>query len=541
MPGLQNLLSTVPRDTIQQISLRVHTIECIGYLLTSIKDNKELFQKDSTVIMNSLIGMQKQFSQEKDDLHHPPILIVYGQIAEAMQGDFSHYLPLVFPYVFQGLTLSIEAKIDEPLSAQTKNNTTNGKIQKVTFDLHMLGGLKTLELNTAALEQKIEAFHSLYQIANATKTSFYPYAQQTLDVLLEHMSYRNSKAIKENSIKTLVTILQALPIQERTVALNKIVPKVIQQFQNAIKIQNDEEIVLLQANLAECFKTIQSQETLNTEFGTQILQCLSESLSLCKLLKKDVKKEYANEDMDEATQEEFEEKYDEANEIMQNMIDIIGQIVRLFPTLENVVVNSILPDFFEVFTKENSTDSELNTSLCTFDEFLQYCSVQLFSKAFPDILTKFIDLAKNYQDSNVKQSSVFGIGLCAKRASVEQFTPFLNLALETLNELYTSSQSTVFENVIACIFKIALYQINDQGLKNNLFLKSFEKMPIKEDLEEACNLHELLCVLYKEQNQAFVDIMPQVKNTLLNIGNWQQQNIKTFILNEESQKYIQTL
>jgi len=28
-------------------------------------------------------------------------------------------------------------------------------------------------------------------------------------------------------------------------------------------------------------------------------------------------------------------------------------------------------------------------------------------------------------------------------------------------------------------------------------IKVLEKLPIKEDLEEACNLHEFLCFLYK--------------------------------------------
>jgi len=35
-----------------------------------------------------------------------------------------------------------------------------------------------------------------------------------------------------------------------------------------------------------------------------------------------------------------------------------------------VVTNSVLPDFFEVFGKENASDYEINGSLCTFDEFL---------------------------------------------------------------------------------------------------------------------------------------------------------------------------
>lgn len=56
------------------------------------------------------------------------------------------------------------------------------------------------------------------------------------------------------------------------------------------------------------------------------------------------------------------------------MIDLIAQTVRVFPSQENVIMNSLLPDFFAVFSKESASDNELNSALCAFDEFFSYCS-----------------------------------------------------------------------------------------------------------------------------------------------------------------------
>lgn len=40
------------------------------------------------------------------------------------------------------------------------------------------------------------------------------------------------------------------------------------------------------------------------------------------------------------------------------------------------------------------------------------------------MMRRFIDFAKEYENNDVKQSSVFGIGVVAKRATVSQFQPF---------------------------------------------------------------------------------------------------------------------
>ena len=68
--------------------------------------------------------MQNNPNMEKDDMHHAPILVVYGQIAEALQEEFSIYLPLVFPHVLRALNISIDAKIEETL---TNNKVVSGK------------------------------------------------------------------------------------------------------------------------------------------------------------------------------------------------------------------------------------------------------------------------------------------------------------------------------------------------------------------------------------------------------------------------------
>lgn len=67
----------------------------MGYLLTAVRKNSEIFLRDSEIIMTALLSMQADAKMENDDPHHSPILVVYGQVADAMKENFAKYLPAV--------------------------------------------------------------------------------------------------------------------------------------------------------------------------------------------------------------------------------------------------------------------------------------------------------------------------------------------------------------------------------------------------------------------------------------------------------------
>lgn len=89
---------------------------------------------------------------ENDDPHHPPILVVYGQIAESMKEGFAKYLPAVMERVIASTYIDIAAVTEDTIDGSSKKDYDKTKLAKVNLDLGMFGGLKTLQLNTALLE-----------------------------------------------------------------------------------------------------------------------------------------------------------------------------------------------------------------------------------------------------------------------------------------------------------------------------------------------------------------------------------------------------
>ena len=120
-----------------------------------------------------------------------------------MKEGFAKYLPSVANRVLQSAQIAIDAITEDAISDTPNQDYDKTKIAKVNLDLGLFGGLKTLQLNTAALEQKIEAFHTLFNISNSTKTAFLPYVEAALPVVMEHISFKNSRDISETAIKTI--------------------------------------------------------------------------------------------------------------------------------------------------------------------------------------------------------------------------------------------------------------------------------------------------------------------------------------------------
>lgn len=83
MPGLKKLTGAVGGDTQQQSIIRNLTVECIGFLLTSIKDNQQMFASECQTIMESLLTMEN--SIDTDDALHSAMFKVYAQVAGCLK------------------------------------------------------------------------------------------------------------------------------------------------------------------------------------------------------------------------------------------------------------------------------------------------------------------------------------------------------------------------------------------------------------------------------------------------------------------------
>lgn len=83
MPTIKQLLMASSGDDTQKTLIREGTIECMGCLLASIKDNKQLFVSECGSIMESLLTMAD--SLDKDNPLQRAIFTVYENVVEIVK------------------------------------------------------------------------------------------------------------------------------------------------------------------------------------------------------------------------------------------------------------------------------------------------------------------------------------------------------------------------------------------------------------------------------------------------------------------------
>ena len=176
MPGLKQLLMSLPGTTPKQITIRTLTIECIGFLVSSIKNNTSLFVEDLNLIMKFLMDLQVSNQLSHDDPHHQAIISVYAQFSTCLKEQFATFLPNIMGNVLQALDIHVDFNLQDETKVEEKQQEK--KMAQAVFDLNMLRGKKILSVNTDALEIRINAANAVYAIIKNVKKAYAPVVEQ---------------------------------------------------------------------------------------------------------------------------------------------------------------------------------------------------------------------------------------------------------------------------------------------------------------------------------------------------------------------------
>lgn len=237
MPGLKQLLMTLPNNTPKQVSIRTLTIECIGFLVSSIKNNTALFIEDLNLIMKFLIDLQQGTQLTQDDPHHQAIISVYAQFSSCLKEDFSTFLPAIYPHVLKALDIHVDFHLQDEMKVNEK--PVEKKMAQAVFDLKMLGGKKILSVNTDALEIKINAANAIYAISKNVKKAFLPFVEETKGVISKYLDYKYSREIRKSCLKTVYNLIVACGEETQMAELfNQFLPGMMIESQNLLKTEN---------------------------------------------------------------------------------------------------------------------------------------------------------------------------------------------------------------------------------------------------------------------------------------------------------------
>ena len=306
MPGLKKLTSMVGGDSQQQSIVRNLTVECIGYLLTSIKDNQVMFASECQAIMESLLAMEDTL--DVDDSLHSAMFKVYAQVAGCLKQNFV-YASRIIDRVIHGITAKVDYKmVDE--TETIPEGRQQSKFIKLKVDLKLNGGVKNLILNTDTLERKIEGTNLLVALAENMGPSFGPFVEKSMDAVVNHLSFKHSKHIRHNMqvmVKLMASCCQTT--EQKLFVLGRTMPGLLSELVAVLKLQQDEDIGLILEIVASVMPFCTEQML------TNLPQLLNSALAVTKQMVKEIESEYASKEMDEELQNEMDEETESVEEV----------------------------------------------------------------------------------------------------------------------------------------------------------------------------------------------------------------------------------
>eukprot|EP01017_Pseudomicrothorax_dubius_P042951 TRINITY_DN7083_c0_g1_i3.p1 TRINITY_DN7083_c0_g1~~TRINITY_DN7083_c0_g1_i3.p1 ORF type:complete len:317 (+),score=105.15 TRINITY_DN7083_c0_g1_i3:61-951(+) len=277
-------------------------------------------------------------------------------------------------------------------------------------------------------------------------------------------------------------------------------------------------------------------------------------LEISEKNKTSIMKDYdEQEDCDEDKEEEFKQNYEEYNDLMQMCMELHGILIKLYRVkIEKFIINNIAPFFYKSIMRASSSEFEILYCVCFFDDLLEFGSQEVFNKAFPEIAKKFLSLTENQESDDIIQSIGYGFGVFAMKADKAAFAPFKSSILQFIaktvsaSDAFSEEKAVSTECVVGALGKVGLYQYDsNDGVSQEALVKFVELLPLKNEPEEAQNVHRLILKEILNKNQVLVsqgaEFQHKLEQAIGRIKETFNKNPELEILDDEGALLLQSV
>lgn len=229
-------------------------------------------------------------------------------------------------------------------------------------------GFTKVSINTSKIQQQSHAIRVLYEHAKALGSSFLPYVQQSLDVLIPLVRFPYSSDVRSTSAQTLGAVIevacQAGDEQgDWRRQIGTYLPSVVQTIAQQLSLEDGttdgEALFALADSLSEVYYVIHRTRKLHPEiikdFGfshaeDSVRNCLS-TLTAClgrrsKIINRIMSSTLTGED----ERQDYLGQLEVEQELLTPLVDSIGYTLKLFgPAFLPIFENDVLPIFAFIF------------------------------------------------------------------------------------------------------------------------------------------------------------------------------------------------
>ncbi|KAJ8091013.1 importin subunit beta-3 [Marasmius tenuissimus] len=264
MPMLLNVLRNA--DGPEYRKMRVKAMECAG--LIAIAVGRDTFRPDANTLVELLIRIQKSPIDVQDTQLPHYLMGTWAKVCQAMGEEFEVYLPAVMPQLLA--TASAKADVSLDFDAESPTGEREG------WETVNMDG-QTVNIRTAAIEEKCQAFETMVIYASTLGARYAPYLAQSLEVTLPSMKFYFHDGVRE-ACAMLLPMLLASGHQSKTLT-NQMVTATFHQLITVIREEHDTSFLAsLFKSFTDCTKVLGGPTILLPEFREGIIEATKRQL-----------------------------------------------------------------------------------------------------------------------------------------------------------------------------------------------------------------------------------------------------------------------
>ncbi|KAL3620856.1 hypothetical protein CASFOL_035768 [Castilleja foliolosa] len=454
-----------------------------------------------SVLTRITFGFGLEYSELREYTHG-----FFSNVAELLEDGFTQYLPHVVPLSFSSCNLDDGSAVDVDDSDGDEN--VNG-FSGVSSDdeAHDEPRVRNISVRTGVLDEKAAATQALGLFALHTKTSYAPYIEETLKILVRHSTYFHEDVRLQaiSSLKYILIAVQAVYLNhnEGIAKMKEVLDTVMNIYIKTMSEDDDKEVVAQAClSIADIIKDIgyMAVERYMAQIVEATLVLLREE-SACQMIESDS-------EVDEDDTEHDEVLMDAVSDLLPAFAKAMGtQFAPIFSQLYEPLMK---------FAKQSRPPQDRTMVVATLAEVAQHMGAPI--AGYVDALIPLVLKELGSPDSTNRRNAAFCAGELCKNGG----NSVLKYYADVLNRLYplfgeTESDNAVRDNAAGAVARMIM--AHPESIPLNQVLPIFlQVLPLKEDYEESTCVYGCVCNLVLSSNPQILSFVPQLVNIFAQIA-----------------------
>ncbi|KAL0365050.1 UNVERIFIED_CONTAM: Importin-4 [Sesamum angustifolium] len=441
----------------------------------------------------AISGFGLEFSELREYTHG-----FFSNVAELLEDGFTQYLPHVVPLAFSSCNLDDGSAVDIDDSDEDENVNGFGGVSS-DDEAHDEPRVRNISVRTGVLDEKAAATQALGLFALHTKSSYAPYIEETLKILVRHSTYFHED-VRLQAIISLKYILTAIRevFQNHSEGITKIkevLDTVMNIYIKTMSEDDDKEVVA---------QACMSIADITNDFGYMAVEpymprlveatlVLLREESSCQLIESD---------------SEIDDDDKEHDEVL---MDAVSDLLPAFAKAMGAQFAPIFSKLFEPlmkFAKQSRPPQDRTMVVATLAEVAQHMGAPI--AGYVDAVMHLVLKELGSPEATNRRNAAFCVGELCKNGG-NSVLKYIADVLPRLYPLFGESEpdNAVRDNAAGAVARMIMAHPESIPL-NQVLPVLLQVLPLKEDYEESTSVYGCICNLVLSSNAQILSLVPQL-------------------------------